>query len=190
MSQTTGLVRGGTEVTITGTDLDNVTAVDVGQNPAAITSDSATQIVVNSPAGSLGTVNVTVTTTDGTSATSMADQFTYISPPTITSLTTPAGPANGGSTVYIYGLDLGGAMAVNFGQTAGTIVSNGGTFLVATSPAAAAGTVDVTITTPNGTTAVSTADKFTYVAVPVVNSVGATGGPAVGGTSVIITGKA
>jgi len=45
--------------------------------PATLTVISATQTTAVAPAGS-GTVDVTVTTTGGTSATSEADHFTYI----------------------------------------------------------------------------------------------------------------
>ncbi len=60
----------------TGTNLASATAVDFGKTAAKIVSDTATQIVVTSPAGT-GTVDVTVTTAGGTSATSAADKFTY-----------------------------------------------------------------------------------------------------------------
>ena len=41
----------------------------------------ASHITCTSPAGSAGTVDVTVTTPGGTSATNIADQFTYVAPP-------------------------------------------------------------------------------------------------------------
>ena len=46
----------------------------------AVTVNSATSITAISPAESPGTVNVTVTTTGGTSSTSSTDQFTYLTP--------------------------------------------------------------------------------------------------------------
>ena len=51
--------------------------VDFGTVPGTVVSDTANQIVAISPAESAGTVNVTVTTTAGTSPSSAADQFTY-----------------------------------------------------------------------------------------------------------------
>jgi hypothetical protein len=42
-----------------------------------VTFVSDTQITVTSPAHATGTVDVTVTTTGGTSATSVNDRFTY-----------------------------------------------------------------------------------------------------------------
>jgi hypothetical protein len=69
---------GGSTVTITGTGFTGATAVYFGTIPAATYSVSSdTQIIANDPAGSVGTVDVTVVTPAGTSATSPADQFTY-----------------------------------------------------------------------------------------------------------------
>ena len=74
-------------MTITGTALDGATAVDFGpNNPGTIVSDSPTQLVADSPAGSAATVDITVTTPYGTSATSSADQFTYVGVPSITAV--------------------------------------------------------------------------------------------------------
>ena len=64
-------------VTISGTNLAGATLVNFGSFAATIQSDTATQIVVLSPAGAAGTVDVTVTTANGTSATSSADLFAY-----------------------------------------------------------------------------------------------------------------
>ena len=50
------------------------------------------------------------------------------------------------------------------GAAAYTVVSS--TSITATSPAETAGTVDVTVTTPGGTSTTSSADHFTYEAVP------------------------
>lgn len=73
-----GPPAGGTVVSITGTNLAAATGVSFGATPAAVfASLSATQVVANAPAGT-GTVNVTVTTAGGTSATSAADQFLYV----------------------------------------------------------------------------------------------------------------
>ena len=84
-----------------------------------ITADSATSITATSPAGT-GTVDVTVTTVGGTSATSPADQFTYVAAPTVTSISPTSGPTGGGTSVTITGTNLGGASAVDFGSNAAT----------------------------------------------------------------------
>ena len=75
---TSGSAAGGDSVTITGSGFTGATDVGFGSvNAAAMTVDSDTQITATSPAGT-GTVDVTVTTPAGTSATSSADQFTYV----------------------------------------------------------------------------------------------------------------
>ena len=91
VSPTTGLTAGGTSVTVTGTDFTGASVVDFGSDAAtAFTVNSPTSITATTPAESAGTVDTTVTTPAGTSATSSADQFTFATslecnPPTITS---------------------------------------------------------------------------------------------------------
>ena len=83
-------------------------------------------------------------------------------PPTVESLSPASGPASGGTTVTIGGTDLGGASAVHFGSAAATIESVAPGEVVVSAPAQAAGTVDVTVTTPAGTSEASKADLYTY----------------------------
>ena len=66
-------------MTIIGTGFTAVTGVSFGSVAAtAWTVQSDTQITVTTPAvGSIGTVDVAVTTPTGTSATSPADQLIY-----------------------------------------------------------------------------------------------------------------
>ena len=142
---------------------------------ATIQSSSATQIVVLSPVGAVGGVDVTVTTANGTSAATSADRFTYTAAaqlPTVTGLTPAAGSTAGGTTVAINGTNLAGATAVKFGSFAATIQSISATQIIVITPANAAGTVDVTVTTPNGTSATSSADLFAYTANAGTSTVG------------------
>jgi hypothetical protein len=76
---TEGPTTGGTYVTITGANLTPNTQVFFGPNEATVICASSTSVVAISPPG-IGTVDVTVTTDVGTSATSPADQFTYTGP--------------------------------------------------------------------------------------------------------------
>ena len=192
ISPVSGPTAGGTSVTITGTNFTGVTAVSFGGTAATgFTFNSSTSITATSPAGT-GTVDIRVTTPGGTSATSAADQFTYVVAPTITSISPIAGPTGGGTTVIITGTSLlatTGAGGVKFGATNATSYTiNSSTQITATSPAGSAGTVDVTVTTPGGTSATSASDQFTYVAAPTVTSISPTSGPGSGGTVVIVTG--
>jgi hypothetical protein len=72
-----GPEAGGTEVVIVGTNFTPGSTVKFGATEAAsVKFTSATSLTATSPPGT-GTVDVTVTTAGGTSATSAADQFTY-----------------------------------------------------------------------------------------------------------------
>jgi hypothetical protein len=175
ISPTSGPTTGGTSVTITGTGLTAATAVDFGTVASpSITANSDTSITAVSPAESAGTVDVTVTTAGGTSATSAADKFTFATCagtlPTVTAVSPSSGPAAGGTAVTITGTNFEStgtpptcvATAVNFGTAAATNVTVvSPTQITATSPAGS-GTVDVTVVTPGGTSATSSADQFTY----------------------------
>ena len=154
-------------------------------------SGSDTSILVDAPAGaSPGTVDVTVVTAGGTTATSSADQYTYLIPPVITGLSQSTGALAGGTTVTISGTGLAGATAVDFGpNNPATILSDTDGQIVVTSPATnVAGTVDVTVTTLNGPSINSSADQFTYEGPPSISTQDKNSGPVGGGTLVTLTG--
>ncbi|WP_285597436.1 IPT/TIG domain-containing protein [Kineosporia sp. NBRC 101731] len=192
ISPSVGTIAGGTSVTITGTALDNATAVKFGSASGTITNNTGTSITVTSPAGSAGVADVLVTTAGGTSADTAADNFTYVSQPTVTNVSPGSGAAAGGTSVTITGTGfagLSGAAAVKFGGTNATSYTvNSATSITAVAPAGSAGTVDVTVTNPAGTSAASAADQFTYVALPTVTNVTPATGPIAGGNTVTITG--
>src|SRR4029077_10807132 len=84
--------------------------------------------------------------------------------PAVSSVAPNTGPTGGGTSVTIMGTNLTGATAVKFGATAAaTFTVNTATQITATSPSGS-GTVDVTVTTPNGTSAPGALDHFTFVA--------------------------
>ena len=86
------------------------------------------------------------------------------SPPAVTGVSPNTGLAAGGTPVTISGTAFTGATAVTFGGTAATavVVVNSNT-ITATSPAKAAGTYDVRVTTPKGTSPIGgLADNFIY----------------------------
>jgi hypothetical protein len=184
-------VGGGTPVTITGTGfkgLTGVASVSFGSSPAAhfeVISD--TQINVTSPPGS-GSVGITVTTGAG-AVTSAGDSFTYGNPiPSITNVFPLLGSA--GDTLTLTGSGFTGMTAVNFGAAAATsftVVSD--TQATAVVPGGR-GTVDITVTTPGGTSPTSSADQFTFaVSVPVITSVSPRSGSAGGGDIITLTGS-
>jgi hypothetical protein len=83
--------------------------------------------------------------------------------PAISSLSPAAGDPAGGTKVTISGTDFTGASAVGFGATpAAAFTVNSETQITAFTPAAAAGTVDVRVTTPAGQSLAGAADRFTF----------------------------
>ncbi len=157
-----GPTAGGTIVVITGTGFTGATSANFGARSASFTVNSDTRIMATSPPGNAGPIDVTVTTSAGTSATSAADQFTYVPPPTVTAVTPNNGPIGGATAVTITGTNFTGASAVKFGAKTATFTVSSATQISANSPAGSAGTVDVTVTTPGGTSKTSTSDQFSY----------------------------
>ncbi|MBI0317507.1 IPT/TIG domain-containing protein [Streptomyces javensis] len=185
VSPAVGSPGGGTPVTLTGSNFTQATAVRFGPNFAlSYTVVSATQITAVAPPGS-GTVQITVTTPAGTSN---GVAFGYAAAPTLTAISPATGPAAGGTTVTLTGTNLLGATAVRFGAvnaTSFTVMS--ATQITAVAPPGS-GTVQVTVTTPGGT---SNGVSYTYVAVPapVLTSVSPGQGPTGGGNTVTLTGS-
>ena len=135
-----------------------------------------------------GTVDVAVTTPLGTSANTAADDFAYTDGPTVTALPRirhdyrrddrrhhrrPVSPTPPGLP--------------SAGPRTATIV-NSATQITTTSPAHVAGTVDVLVTTPGGTSPNTSADNFTYGSGPNITLLSPSQGPTGGGTAVTITG--
>jgi hypothetical protein len=189
ISPSSGPTSGGTPVTITGTAFSGATAVHFGAAPAtAVVVDSATHVTAVAPPAGAGTAEVTVTTSGGTSALTVADRFTYVGLPAVSTISPDFGPTVGGTSVTITGTGFSGATAVAFGVVpAASFTVNSATSISATSPAGI-GTAEVTVVTPSGTSPDIPADRFSYGSVPAVDSVSPASGPLVGGTSVIITG--
>ena len=78
VSPKSGKAAGGTKVTITGQHFSSPATVSFGGTPAiGVTVNSATSITATSPVGSVGTVDIRVTTLYGTSAVAKTDRFKY-----------------------------------------------------------------------------------------------------------------
>jgi len=177
-----GPTAGGTLVTITGTNLGDASAVAVDGAPVAFTQVSATEVTFTTAAHAAGPVGVTITTPGGTSA---PMTFTFVPPPTITSLAPDSGPTAGGTLVTITGTDLGDASSVTVDGASVAFSQVSGTQVTFTTAAHAAGPVEVRITTPGGTSGPMT---FTYVPAPAITALTPDEGPASGGTPVTIDG--
>ena len=91
-----GPATGGTSVIITGSGFINASSVTFGAGAISYVVNSNTQITATAPAGT-GTVNVVVTTIGGSSANTIADDFTYA--PVSPAPTAPTVTANGGKSL-------------------------------------------------------------------------------------------
>jgi hypothetical protein len=192
LSPSSGVAAGGNSVTITGTDFAAGAVVKFGNNAATnVVVNSATQITATAPAGT-GPVYVTVTTSQGTSATNSSNLYTYEPPPAVTGVSPNSGPIPGGTSVTLTGTGFASGMTVDFGSSAATGVTvSSATSATATSPAysgKSGGTVDVTVTTTDGTSTINGGDHFTYTSPVTVTALSVKTGPPAGGTSVVITG--
>jgi hypothetical protein len=186
-----GPLAGGTTVDIRGRNLGGVTGVNFGATPATlVTPVSQGEVEAVAPPGS-GIVDVTVTGPAGTSATGTSDLFTYVATPSIQRVGPRAGTTLGGNRVTIVGAGFSGATGVSFGAVAATSFTvESDQEILAVSPAESAGSVDVSVTGPSGTSPVDPADVYGYsLKVPVVTSVAPDLGPSSGGTTVTISGK-
>lgn len=161
LSPAAGSTAGGETVTITGTGLSTATNVAFGANNAtpAVVSDG--RITVAAPAGSAGSVGVTVTTAGGTNN---GLTYTYIADPTLTSLTPDSGPTSGGTSVTLTGTNLASTTEVTFGGAVAFFGVLSDTSVAAVTPPGTAGAVDVVVT--NGAGSATIVGGYTYLAGP------------------------
>ena len=122
VSPNSGSTAGGTAVTITGTNFVAGATVTFGGTAATnVAVVNSTTITATTPAGSAGAVTVTVTNPSG-QAGSLANGFTYVASPTVSSVSPNNGPVAGGTAVTITGTNFVAGATVTFGGTAATNV--------------------------------------------------------------------
>lgn len=176
---------GGTYVAIEGSNFDaRSVSVRFGDTYASAYRQSDSLVYAYSPQGS-GVVDVKVQTYGGTSPTSAATKFSYL--PYVSSVSPSSGPLTGGTEVSLFGYGLLGATEVSFGSVAATSFTVVSANLITAIAPPGAGTVDIAVTTPGGTTSIS--GRFEYVVAPSVSSLSPSAGPASGGTTVLISGE-
>ncbi len=159
-----GSVDGGNEVAILGTEFFDVTGVTFGGVAAAgYTVESSDRIVATVPAGAAGVVQVQVTSAEGATADTEADDYRYAGRPAITSLKPAAGPLAGGNDVVITGTEFYGVTSVTFGGIpALDFAVDSSTQITAVSPSHQIGWVQVQVTAAGGATPNGSADDFFY----------------------------
>jgi hypothetical protein len=182
-----GPLAGGITVTLTGTNLTGATKVTFSGTPATdikVVSDS--EITFTIPQHGPGAKTVEVTTPGG----EMGEfgVFTYVAPPTITSLSQDQGSVNGGANISLIGTNLIGATSVTVGgRNATAFTVDSATQITFTTPAGAEGAANVAVTTWGGTATMT--DGFTYVPTPTITGLSPSSGPLAGGTEVTLIGE-
>jgi hypothetical protein len=180
-------------VTLTGTGIAPLAEVQVQGASATVVSVSVdgTQAVVVTPPNTAGAAAVQVINPDGQTGTALG-AFLYEAPLAVTSISPTVGPIGGGTPVTIQGagFDPTGGTTVAFGgKPALQVATQGVSTLTAYTPSGGQGTVDVTVTNPDGTTAIFP-QAFTFQQ-PEAASIAATGAVhdliAIGNTAYLAT---
>jgi hypothetical protein len=160
VSPADGPHAGGNTVVVHGAHFEKTTQVTFGDNDAAsftVLNDGALSVVV--PPGE-GTVDVAVRAGDNPSPRVTDDQYTYLPPPAVSSLSPVSGFA--GTPVTISGSNLSTATGVSFGSTPATSFTVVDDRTIRAVAPVGSDTVSVTVTGPGGTSADSPLDLFTY----------------------------
>ncbi|MER2076734.1 IPT/TIG domain-containing protein [Psychrobacillus psychrotolerans] len=186
-----GLTTGGETVTITGQNFLPGVKVYFGTVLGQVVTVTDNEIVVTTPAGKQGSVEVKVENTDRQSA---ITNFSYYANPTITSISPAEGPLDGGNTVIINGANYLRGAVVYFDDVEAPTTFSSATLLRATVPAANNnGIVTVKVVNPDQTTG-ELVDSYKYLApapLPQVEltSLSVKSGELTGGINTILTGK-
>ena len=148
--------------TVTTTGTPTATLSEAGTLPTGVTfvdNKDGTATLASTAATLAGSTTLTITASNGVGS-PVTQSFTLTvaaatAAPSIGGLSLTSGPAAGGTTVTIYGTNFTGATgatAVQFGAVNATSYTvDSATQITAVSPVGSPGYVDITVTTPGGT---------------------------------------
>jgi hypothetical protein len=131
-----------------------------GLSASNIVVINETTLTADTPAHAAGTVDVVVTTAAGSDT--LINGFTYLAIPTFTTINPASGSSIGNTGVTLTGTNFMGTTGVTFDGIPATsvhVVNNNAVTVV--TPAHAAGSVDVVITTPDGSASLN--NGFNYL---------------------------
>ena len=186
ISPASGPAAGGQSVTIGGGTFLETPTVTVGGVACVVTAFTATTVTCTTGAHAPGNVSIAVSN-PGTLTTTLPNAYTYISSPTIGSITPNHGPMVGGTGITIEGSGFIAIPTILIGGVPCTDVYFGRSgYLECYTGAAPAGLVDVTITNSDSGTVTAT-NAYTYDG-PTIGSIDPNHGPMAGGTTITING--
>ncbi len=121
----------------------------------------------------------------------LAKAFRYVPPPRVRSVRPQVGAVTGGTRVTLTGAGFRTGATVRFGDLAGVdVVRLSDSRMTATTPAGAAGPVDVAVVDPEFVDdSIALADGFEYVPIPEVSEVDPSSGPERGSARVKVSGE-
>lgn len=157
-----GPKKGGTSITINGTNFAQVTGVSFGEAEVQqYTVNSPTQIIAIAPPGT-GTVHVRVAREAGTSERTSEGLYSYAEAPTVAAITPDSGSVQGGASVEISGSDFIAVRQVYFGSSSALQYTvDSPTHITALSPPGN-GTVNIKIVTRYGASSETPSACYTY----------------------------
>lgn len=198
ISSTTGFIDGGNSITLIGTNFSNATSIRVGSVPVTdfqVISRTQLSFTVPPPRSTSSTADtlrqaITIETPQGNVSTTNYPWllFSYLNPPTITSLTPSTGALLGGNMLTITGTNfenvtqvwIGTNNVVSFTYISSTLLTFVTTY--------GTGSKNITIQTPQGDVTTPTV-MFTYLDVPQLLTITPSVVDLSGGDTIVITGS-
>lgn len=193
ISVSSGPVRGGTSLNLTGAEFSGSTVLFGGAPATNVSVLGPSSISLRTPPGLPGPVTITVRNADGVTAT-LANGFAYSAgAPEIVSVTPSGGLTAGGAAVRVTGYAFAPGTRVLFGEVeARDVIVVNPTLITLTAPPLSPGTVSVRVIDPSGQSA-SLSNAFSARSSAaasgfIVTGVSPASGAAVGGTRVEVVG--
>lgn len=188
VTPSSGLAAGGTQTVLTGSLFQQGMLVFFGGfSSSASNVQNGGIATATTPGGPTGQVDVAITNPDGQSSV-LVNGFSYTPRPEPQTIFPAEGPTGGSTMFTIAGRNFAAGARVFFGTTeATTAMVASPTVITGTTPARAAGVVDVRVQNPDGQSGTLTM-AYTYNSAPTIALARPGAGPVTGGSTLLITG--
>ncbi len=192
LSRSGGPVAGNSSLTITGTDFNTITGVDIGGTACAIQpgqTDSSVTCLTGNNTIAEADQDVTITNAEGRTGV-LAGSFTYGPGPTVASVTPPGGLFGTNVPITISGSNFqaGAEVYIDGSACTGVNVTVPNT-ITCTTPALSLGDKDVRVVNPDLQEDTLSGPGFIFDNTPTFTSITSTAGQLTGNTAVTIIGN-